>query len=72
MKPNGEAILVCEFTSFDGKTILPGWTGQIPPLTLTFDNGHGGTHIDRCKVLFDTPDMRDRERKLSVPAGQSH
>lgn len=71
-KPDGEAILMYEFASFDGKTILPGWTGPISPLNLTFDNGHGGTYIVHCKVLFDTPDKRDHERKISVPGGQSH
>ena len=67
-----DAPLTFDFASFDGKLIIPQWTGPVSPLSLTFDNGHGGTYIVECKVTYDTPDAKDQVKEISVWGGQSH
>lgn len=58
-----------EFCSFEGKTILPGWTHRVEPLALTFDNAHGGTYIVRCELTYDLPGGKTENRETTVSGG---
>ncbi len=58
-----------EFFSFEGRAVLPNWTAKVEPLTLTFDNGHGGTYVVDCELDYDLPEGKQGRQSLTVSGG---
>lgn len=55
-----------EFSSFDGRVVIPRWITNIPYLSLWLDNG--GTYIVKATVTYEV-DGKKQERKASVSGG---
>jgi hypothetical protein len=56
-----------EFLSFAGCAALPGWVGQIPAVSISFHNS--GSYVVQCTVAYDTPSVRDLEKRVEVGGG---
>jgi hypothetical protein len=56
-----------EFMSFAGHTLLPGWVGQIPSVSVSFHNS--GSYVVQCTVDYDTLESRHLRKRVQVGGG---
>jgi hypothetical protein len=52
-RADGEVAIAFNFASFDGTMVLPSWVQKLDPLSINFDNAHGGTYIAEIEVTYD-------------------
>jgi hypothetical protein len=52
-RADGDVTIAYNFASFDGTMLLPSWVQKLNPLSITFDNAHGGTYIADITVTYD-------------------
>lgn len=63
----GTAPYAFEFLSFAGRTVLPGWVGTVPTMSVSFRNS--GSYVVQCTVGYDTPAEADLRKRVQVGCG---
>jgi hypothetical protein len=56
-----------EFLSCSGHTVLPGWVGLVPSISVSFHNG--GTYVVQCTVSYDAGGRVGLRKQVKLSGG---